>query len=299
MIQSDQSSAHILIPQLFLCKINANIYQIRKLWACKSFGTGCLNCIDWKLMILSRTVITCDEMECNYNYCLLDYCFKRHIYWMYQCVPICLRENQRQSNIYSTDTCQTVNRLRLRQNGQHFADDIFKCIFLNEDIWILINVSLKFVPKGQINNIPALVQLMAWHCLDTKPLSVTIVAYFTDAYMCRSASVSQNPLLPSNTILSHRSGSTLAQVMANAVLWHSCDVISQELLMNWIISKITSKSQRNQGVYTWRSETHIFVFSIHSVHHSDLQTLRFPHISINSLRPSDAIWRHKSGSTLA
>ena len=54
-----------------------------------------------------------------------------------------------------------VNTLRPRQNGHHFADDIFKCIFLNESIWISIEISLKFVPKGPINNIPALVQIMA------------------------------------------------------------------------------------------------------------------------------------------
>ena len=39
------------------------------------------------------------------------------------------------------------------------ADNIFKCIFLNENVWISINISLKFVPKGPINNIPALVQI--------------------------------------------------------------------------------------------------------------------------------------------
>ena len=49
------------------------------------------------------------------------------------------------------------NTLRPRQNGRHFADDIFKCIFLNENVLISIKISLKFVPKGQINNIPALV----------------------------------------------------------------------------------------------------------------------------------------------
>ena len=54
------------------------------------------------------------------------------------------------------------NTLRLRQNGRQFADDIFKCIFLNENVWILIKISLKFVPKDPINNIPALVQIMAW-----------------------------------------------------------------------------------------------------------------------------------------
>ena len=44
-----------------------------------------------------------------------------------------------------------------RQNGRLFPDDIFKCIFLNENGYILIKISLKFIPKGPINNIPALV----------------------------------------------------------------------------------------------------------------------------------------------
>ena len=53
--------------------------------------------------------------------------------------------------------CRYVKTLRPRQNGRHFADDIFKCIFLNENVWISIEISLKFVPKGPIDNIPALV----------------------------------------------------------------------------------------------------------------------------------------------
>ena len=62
------------------------------------------------------------------------------------------------------------NTLRLRQNGRHFADDILKCIFLNKNVSITIKISLKFVPKDSINNIPALVQMMAWHQPDDKPL---------------------------------------------------------------------------------------------------------------------------------
>ena len=63
-----------------------------------------------------------------------------------------------------------MNSLRPRKNGRHFADDIFKCIFLNENVWILIRISLKFVPQGPINNIPALVQIMAWRRRGNKPL---------------------------------------------------------------------------------------------------------------------------------
>ena len=47
-----------------------------------------------------------------------------------------------------------LNTLRPRQNGRQFPIDIFKWIFLNENVWISINISLKFVPKGPINNIP-------------------------------------------------------------------------------------------------------------------------------------------------
>ena len=49
------------------------------------------------------------------------------------------------------------NTLRPRQNWRHFADDISKSIFLNENVWIPIEMSLKFVYKGPIDNIPALV----------------------------------------------------------------------------------------------------------------------------------------------
>ena len=43
------------------------------------------------------------------------------------------------------------------QNGRHFADDVFICIFVNEKFCILIKISLKFVPKDPVDNNPALV----------------------------------------------------------------------------------------------------------------------------------------------
>ena len=63
------------------------------------------------------------------------------------------------------------NTLRPRRNGHHFTDYIFKCIFLNENVWISLKISLKFVLKVRINNIPALVRIMAWHRPGDKPLS--------------------------------------------------------------------------------------------------------------------------------
>ena len=65
----------------------------------------------------------------------------------------------------------SVNTLRPRQNGRHFAEDILKWILLNKNVWIPIKISLRFVPKGRINNIPALVPIMAWCPPGDKPLS--------------------------------------------------------------------------------------------------------------------------------
>ena len=64
-----------------------------------------------------------------------------------------------------------VNTLRSRQNGRHYSDDIFKCIFLNDHVRISFKFSLKFVPKGPINSIPALEKIMAWRRQGDKPLS--------------------------------------------------------------------------------------------------------------------------------
>ena len=77
-------------------------------------------------------------------------------------------------DITSSKIRKAFNTLRPRQDGRHFPDDIFKWIFLNKIIWILIEISslvLKFVLKGPINNIPALVQIMAWRRPGYKPLS--------------------------------------------------------------------------------------------------------------------------------
>ena len=60
-------------------------------------------------------------------------------------------------NEVDTSVKKAFNTLRPRHNSRHFPDDMFKCIFLTENVWIPITISVKFVPKGPINNIPALV----------------------------------------------------------------------------------------------------------------------------------------------
>ena len=83
----------------------------------------------------------------------------------------------------------SINSLRPRQNGRHFADDSFKRIFFSENIGISIKISLKFVHTGPINNIPALVQIMAWRRPSEKPLSEPMVGSLL-THMRHSASMS-------------------------------------------------------------------------------------------------------------
>ena len=90
---------------------------------------------------------------------------------------------------------QPLNTLRQRQNGRHFADDIFKCIFLNENVWIPIKISLKFVPKGPINNIPSLVQIMVWRRPGAKPLSEPMMVSLL-MHICVTRSQWVNTLWP-------------------------------------------------------------------------------------------------------
>ena len=61
------------------------------------------------------------------------------------------------------------------------VDDIFECIFLNENNRIPIQISLKFVPRSPIDNKPALVQVMAWRRTGDKPLPEPRMTQFTDA----------------------------------------------------------------------------------------------------------------------
>ena len=95
---------------------------------------------------------------------LWQICWQSLIYtvWLGHCCVLCLLLLQ-------------INTMRPTQNGRHFPDDIFKCIFLNENVWIFVKISLKFVPKRPINNIPALVQMMAWCRPGNKPLSEPVL----------------------------------------------------------------------------------------------------------------------------
>ena len=68
-----------------------------------------------------------------------------------------------------------ILQIEAETNGRYFSADIFKSIFFDENVWISIKITLKFVSRGPINNIPALFQIMAWHRPCDKPLPETMM----------------------------------------------------------------------------------------------------------------------------
>ena len=75
-----------------------------------------------------------------------------------------------------------INILKPRWNWHHFAYDIFNWFF-NENVLISIKIPLALIPKGQINNIPVLVEIMAWRRPDDKPLAGPMTVRSL-TYMC-------------------------------------------------------------------------------------------------------------------
>ena len=65
--------------------------------------------------------------------------------------------------------------LNTRQDGRHFPDDIFKYILLNENMRLSIKTSLKFAPKGPIDNILTLAHMMVWSRPGDNPLSEPVM----------------------------------------------------------------------------------------------------------------------------
>ena len=78
---------------------------------------------------------------------------------------------------------QTLSSSPLDKIDTILADDIFKCIFVNENIRISIQISLESVPNDLIDNKSALVQVTAWRWTGDKPLPEPMMTQFTYAYM--------------------------------------------------------------------------------------------------------------------
>ena len=127
------------------------------------------NSVTWTRLLVLRFVVLNNNEH-------IKLCITGPFVWGIQWRPVySLHKGPVMSKTFRYHDVIMLNTLRPRKYGRHFADDIYKCISLNENGWIQNNISLKFVPNGPINNIPALVQVMAWRRPGDKPLSEPVM----------------------------------------------------------------------------------------------------------------------------
>ena len=177
-------------------------------------------------MLLLRFLIFCDSYdETKYR----DHC-ESYLISGQCCVPA---SNWKKQQWLHKHLC--INSLRPRPNRRHFADDIFKCIFENENEWISPRMSLKVVPRVRFNNIPSLVQIMAWRRPGDKPLSEPMmVSLLTHICVTRSQWVNTPfpyhmlQYVPKNmhtVLLCSRLGLAWLATTRVAMYWFKCSVL--------------------------------------------------------------------------
>ena len=71
---------------------------------------------------------------------------------------------------------------RLDKMADNLADDIFRCIFVNENIWMLNKISSKYVWECQIDNKSTLIRVTAWRRAGDKPLPEPMDALVSDIF---------------------------------------------------------------------------------------------------------------------
>ena len=117
----------------------------------------------------------------KYNFLLKIFQFRWVIFGLGNYI-IRTNEDQGEAQNMHITKLSIINTLRPRQNGCHFLNDVFKCIFLNENVWISIKISLK------------LVQIMAWRRPGDKPLSEAMtVSLLTHIFITQPQWVKFNP----------------------------------------------------------------------------------------------------------
>ena len=131
-----------------------------------------------------------------------------------------------------------INTLRLRINGHHFADNIFKYISLNGKR-NFIQISTKYVLEGPISNKPALNQIITWCHKGNRTLSELMVAYFIGAYMHIPAFVQiMGGRWPGNkplsepmmvTFLTHICRLKISSLRSRAILYSKCSCCQSHL----------------------------------------------------------------------
>ena len=123
----------------------------------------------------------------------------------------------------------------------------FNCTFSNENVWNPIKISLRFVSKGPISNIPALVQIMAWRRRGDKPLSEPMMVNLWRIY----ASFGLNELRSEQND-GHVADNSLIFISLNEICW---------ILIHFSLKFVPKDSVKNDSalvqmtVWRWTDET--------------------------------------------
>ena len=105
------------------------------------------------------------------NWCAWSFKYTVRIFGRTSCIfTSCVHWGQHGCHIYKGGLYWGSNTLRPKQTVRHFPDDIFKCIFLDENIRVLLKISLTIVTKVRHNNTLTLVQIIAWLRTGDTPL---------------------------------------------------------------------------------------------------------------------------------
>ena len=136
-----------------------------------------------------------------------------------------------------------------------FRRRLFQMYFSNENIWISINISLKFVPSGRIKNIPALVPILAWRRLGNKPLSEPMIVSLL-IHIC----------------ITRPQWANTYRIWLISVHWHTCSSLNN---MSFPLIQYQAISYTNSGLsfisktqipyFVGISKTHMVVRSVTSI----------------------------------
>ena len=184
-----------------------------------------------------------------------------------------------------------INTWRLRQNGRHFPYDILKWIFLNENVWSSIKISLKLVPNGSINNIPVLVLIMAWRQPGDKPLSEPMMVR-----LLRHICITRPQWVNQQCFWSYFSALMLWTIScyiamfclkpdftANDTCFQKLPDKCQKMNTATIADSVLQKQLKDTFFFSLKyhrySDAEILFFSLKYHHYSDAKTYQFTHIS--------------------
>ena len=139
----------------------------------------------------------------------------------------------------------------LRQNGRYFADDIFISIFLNENVWISLKISLQFVHQVRIGSISLVVNVMAWHRTGDEPLSESRMAsLWTHICVTRSQWVNSSKL--SDVYMCQYTKQSLVPIMSCRLIGASHSLSQCWHIVHWIPAdnfQWNSNQYKKQSMY--------------------------------------------------